>query len=159
MVHSTRKGDPLEGDTSSSLRENRLVLLGSVYWSLSPPSLAPPQTLTSPPVSLSPSLCFCLSLFMSLSISLFVSVSLSLEFFSPLHHPILLSLGEKSAVSCFSEPCLHAASTGSSVCPVLIMQRLFPPPDLPGSASDGLAGELTWLLPVPPRRMQTGCQC
>ena len=153
-----RKGDSLEGDGSSSLRENRLELLGSVCWSLSPPSLAPPQTLTSPPVSL-PSLCFCLSFFMSLSISLCVSVSLSLELFSPLHHPILLSLGEKSAVSRFSEPCLHAASTGSSVCPVLIMQRLFPPPDLPGSASDGLAGELTWLLPVPPRRMQTGCQC
>ena len=52
-MHSVRVGDPLEGNASSSLRENRLELLGSVCWSPSPPSLAPPQTLTSPPVSLS----------------------------------------------------------------------------------------------------------
>uniref|UniRef100_A0A8C2RGA2 Phosphatidylinositol-specific phospholipase C X domain-containing protein n=1 Tax=Capra hircus TaxID=9925 RepID=A0A8C2RGA2_CAPHI len=51
---------------------------------------------------------------MSLSISLFVSVSLSLELFSPLHHPILISLGQKSAVSRFSEPRLHTTSTESS---------------------------------------------
>uniref|UniRef100_A0AC11CDT4 Uncharacterized protein n=1 Tax=Ovis aries TaxID=9940 RepID=A0AC11CDT4_SHEEP len=36
---------------SSSLRENRLELLGSVCWSLSPPSLAPPQTFTSLPAN------------------------------------------------------------------------------------------------------------
>ena len=46
LVHSARKGDPLDGVASSSLRENRLELLGSVYWSLSPRSLAPPQTPT-----------------------------------------------------------------------------------------------------------------
>ena len=46
LVHSARKGDPLEGVTSSSLRENRLELLESVCWSLSPRSLAPPQTPT-----------------------------------------------------------------------------------------------------------------
>ena len=50
------------------------------------------------PLSLSVFLSSCLCPFLS------VSVSLSAELFSLLHHPILLSLGEKSAVSSFPGP-------------------------------------------------------
>lgn len=107
-------------------------------------------------VSLSPLACFCLSLFMALSICLCVLVSLSLEIFSPLHHPVLLSLGDKSAVSGFSEPRLHAASTGSSAGPDLIMQSPIASPRSP--RLDGLAGELARFLPVPPRQTWTGCR-
>ena len=105
-------------------------------WGLSVgPCLPAPLLLLKPPLNLlclsAPSPYFCLSLFMSLSISFCVSVSPSLEHFSPLHHPILLSLGEKSTGTSFSEPRLHAASTGSSVCPVLIMQHPISSPRLP----------------------------
>ena len=106
LVHSARKEDRLERVTSSSLRENRLELLGSVG-----PCLPSPLLPLKPPLNLLclslPSPYFCLSLFMSLSISLCVSVSLSLEHFSPLHHPTLLSLGEKSAGTSFSDTALH----------------------------------------------------
>ena len=90
--------------------------------------LKPPLNLLSLPPA---SPYFCLSLFMSLSISFCVSVFLSLEHFSPLHHPILLSLGEKATGTSFLEPRLHAASTGSSVCPVFIMQHSISSPRLP----------------------------
>ena len=107
-------------------------------------------------VSLSPLAYFCLSLFMALSICLCVVVSLSLELFSPLHHPILLYLGDKSAVSGFSEPRLHAASTGSSAGPDLIMQSPIASPRSP--RLDGLAGELARFLLVPARQTWTGCR-
>lgn len=105
-MRNARVGGRLEGVASSSRRENRLE-----GWGLSlgrcPPSLAPPQTLTSPPVSL----------FASLSNS--PCVCLSLELISPLQQPILLSLGDKSAGSRFSEPRLRAASSAPSARPVL----------------------------------------
>ena len=152
LEHSVRVGDPQEGNSSSSIRENRLELLGSVCWSPSPPSLAPPQTLTSPPVSLSPLACFCLSLFMALSISLCVLVSLSRALLpSPPPNPL-----SWRQVHCFSEPRLCAASTGSSAGPDLIMQSPTASPRSP--RLDGLAGELARFLPVPPRQTWTGCR-
>ena len=77
-MHSVRVGDPLEGNASSNLRENRLELLGSVCWSLCPPSLAPPQTLTLPHVSLSP-LTLLLSVSLHVSVHFFLCLSLSVS--------------------------------------------------------------------------------
>ena len=76
LVHSARKEDHLERVTSSSLRENRLELLGSDCWSLSPPSLLPSNPHLTSCVSLSPrptsvclSSCLCPFLCLSFSVS------------------------------------------------------------------------------------------
>ena len=84
-MQSARVGGPLEGVASSSSRENRLEVLGSVCWSLSPVPCSP----SNPPFTSRVSSCLCP--FLSLELSPLAS--------TPSFH--LVSLGEKPAGSHF----------------------------------------------------------
>lgn len=125
-------------------------------WGLSvgpclPLSLAPLQAPMASCVSLSPRPTSVLSLLISpMSISLCVSVSLSPEHFSPLHHPPSFLL-ERSLQVPVSELALHRQHWVLCTSCFNYANPISFPRSAPGSASDGLAGELAQLLPVPPR--------